>query len=151
MAIAELFVSYGPWAWFVTGLVLLALELLVPGGYFLWLGAAGLVTGVLAFVGVITWPWQVTIFGALALVIVIGWTLVTRRRRDHSDSPFLNRRAERYVGHERVIDEPIKDGSGRLSLDDTIWRIEGPDLAAGTRVRITSAVGAVLKVEPVGS
>ena len=41
---------YGPWAWFVTGLVLLALELVVPGGYFLWLGAAGLVTGLAAFI-----------------------------------------------------------------------------------------------------
>lgn len=148
MAIIDLFVSYGPWGWFVAGLVLLALELLVPGGYFLWLGAAGLLTGVLAFIGIITWPWQVTIFGALALIIVVGWTLATRRRRDQSDSPFLNRRAERYVGHEGVIDEPIKDGAGRMALGDTIWRIEGPDLAAGTRVRITGVSGAVLTVEP---
>ena len=45
MVLLDLFVQYGPWAWFVLGLVLLALELVVPGGWFLWLGAAGIVTG----------------------------------------------------------------------------------------------------------
>ena len=51
MVLLDLFISYGPWAWFVTGLVLLALELVVPGGYFLWLGTAGILTGLLAFIG----------------------------------------------------------------------------------------------------
>ncbi len=149
MVLLDLFISYGPWAWFVTGLVLLALELVVPGGYFLWLGSAGIVTGLLAFYGPITWPWQVTIFGVLAILIVVGWTLVTRNRPHDTDNPFLNRRAERFVGHEAVIDEPIKDGFGRLKLGDSIWRIAGPELAAGAKVRVVGADGAVLKVEAV--
>jgi membrane protein implicated in regulation of membrane protease activity len=146
MVLLDLFITYGPWAWFVTGLVLLALELVVPGGYFLWLGAAGIVTGLLAFVPGLGWPWQVTIFGILAIAIVAAWTLFTRNRRHRTDSPFLNRRAERFIGHEAIIDEPIKDGFGRLTLDDTIWRIAGPDLAAGEKVRVVGAEGAVLKV-----
>ena len=147
MVLLDLFISYGPWAWFITGLVLLALELLVPGGYFLWLGVAGLVTGLAALVPGIGWPWQVSIFGALALIIVIGWTFITRNRKTESaDSPFLNRRAERFLGHEGVIDEPIKDGFGRLVLGDGVWRIAGPDLAAGAKVRVVGADGPVLKV-----
>src|SRR5579864_8198012 len=128
MILLDLFATYGPWAWFVAGLVLLALELVVPGGYFLWLGAAGLVTGLLSFIPGLSWPWQVSIFGVLAVVIVVGWTLVTRNRKQTSDNPFLNRRAERFVGHEAVIDEPIRDGVGRLKLGDSVWRIAGPDL-----------------------
>ncbi len=147
MMLLELFETYGPWAWFVAGLVLLALELVVPGGYFLWLGSAGLVTGLLSFIPGLTWPWQVSIFGLLAIVIVVGWTLVTRNRKEKTDNPFLNRRAERFVGHEAVIDEPIRDGIGRLKLGDSVWRIAGPDLAAGQRVRVVGADGAVLKVE----
>ena len=146
MVLLELFQTYGPWAWIVLGLVLLALELVVPGGYFLWLGSAGVVTGALAFVPGISWPWQVTIFGVLAIVIVIGWTVLTRNRKQTTDQPFLNKRAERYVGHEGIIAEPIKDGWGRLTLDDTIWRIAGPDLAAGQKVRVVATDGAVLKV-----
>jgi membrane protein implicated in regulation of membrane protease activity len=150
MAILNLFVTYGPWAWIVLGLVLLALELVVPGGYFLWLGAAGLVTGLVSFIPGVTWPLEVTIFGVLAIAIVVGWTMVNRNRRtDDTDNPFLNRRAERFVGHEGVIDEPIADGFGRLRLGDSVWRIAGPDLAAGRKVRVVGSDGAVLKVEAV--
>src|SRR3569623_1937130 len=148
MVLLDLFVTYGPWAWIVTGLVLLALELVVPGGYFLWLGAAGSVTGLLAFIPGRGWPWQVTIFGILALAIVIGWTIATRNRKAFTDQPFLNKRAERYVGHEGIISEPIKDGSGRLILDDTIWSIAGPGMASGEKVRVVGADGPVLLVEP---
>ena len=149
MVLLDLFTTYGPWAWFVTGLVLLALELVVPGGYFLWLGAAGIVTGLLAFIPGLGWPGQVTIFGILAIAIVAGWTLITRNRRHVTDNPFLNQRAERFIGHEAVIDEPIRDGFGRLALGDSIWRIAGPDLAAGQKIRVVGADGAVLKVEAV--
>ncbi len=146
MILLDLFISFGPWAWFITGLVLLALELVVPGGYFLWLGVAGLVTGLASFIPGLGWPVQFTIFGLLAIAIVIGWTLITRNRRRTSDNPFLNQRAERFVGHEGVIDEPIKDGFGRLVLGDSPWRIAGPDLPAGARVRVVGADGPVLKV-----
>jgi hypothetical protein len=149
MVLLNLFVTYGPWAWMVVGLVLLALELVVPGGYFLWLGSAGIMTGLLAFIPGLSWPWQFTIFGLLAIVIVIGWTMVSRNRHPKTDNPFLNQRADRFIGHEGVIDEPIKDGYGRLVLGDGVWRIAGPDLAAGQKVRVVGADGAVLKVEPV--
>jgi len=119
MVLLNLFLTYGPWAWIVVGLVLLALELVVPGGYFLWLGSAGIVTGLLAFIPGLSWPWQFTIFGLLAIAIVIGWTLVSRNRLPKTDNPFLNKRAERFIGHEAVIDEPIKDGFGRLVLGET--------------------------------
>jgi membrane protein implicated in regulation of membrane protease activity len=149
MVLFDLFVQYGPWAWFVIGLILLALELVLPGGWFLWLGAGGILTGVLAFIPGLTWPWQVTIFGLMALAIVIGWTAFSRTHKPRTDRPLLNRRAYSYVGHEGVLDEPIVDGFGRIRLGDTIWRIAGPDLAAGQRVRIVDADGAVLKVEAV--
>jgi membrane protein implicated in regulation of membrane protease activity len=147
MVLFDLFVTYGPWAWFVIGLVLLALELVLPGGWFLWLGAGGVLTGILAFIPGVTWPWQVTIFGILALATVIGWRLFTRNRVPRSDRPLLNRRTEAFIGREAVINEPIADGFGRVTLGDTVWRVAGPDLAAGQKIRIIGADGPVLKVE----
>ena len=61
--------------------------------------------------------------------------------------PFMLDYAERFVGQELVLSEPIVDGFGRVALGDSVWRISGPDLQAGARIRIVGADGAVLKVE----
>lgn len=139
--------SYGPWAWVVVGVVLLGLELVVPGGFLLWLGVAGIVTGLATFLWAVEWPFQFLLFGALSLVLIVIWMRFFKGREKPSDRPFLNDRAAAYVGQEAVLNEPIRDGWGRLSLGDTVWRITGPDLPAGRRVRIVSASGAVLSVE----
>jgi membrane protein implicated in regulation of membrane protease activity len=146
MQVLEFIASNGAWSWVVAGLVLLALELVAPGGVLIWLGAAALVTGALALLVSIYWPLQFVVFGVLALVSIWLWLRV-RRQEQPTDSPFLNRRAERFIGHEAVLDEPIRDGQGRVALGDTTWRVTGPDLAAGSRIRVVDAEGAVLKVE----
>jgi inner membrane protein len=143
--------GYGPWAWIVVGVILLGLELVIPGGFLLWLGVAGIITGFAAMVQPIDWPFQFLIFGGLGLVLIVAWMRYFKGRDAESDRPFLNRRAEAFIGHEAVLDEPIRDGFGRLSLGDTVWRIAGPDLAAGQRVRVVSADGAVLRVEAAGA
>jgi membrane protein implicated in regulation of membrane protease activity len=140
--------QYGPWSWVVAGLALLALELVAPGGIFLWLGIAAVVTGIGSGLIAIDWPVQFVIFGVLSIASIAIW-LKLRPHGTASDRPFLNRRAARFVGQEVVLNEPIRDGFGRVSLDDTTWRVQGPDLAAGQKVRIIDFDGAVLKVEAV--
>ena len=93
---------------------------------------------------------QWLVFGILSLVSILTWVRVTRHRKQDSDSPMLNQRTERFVGQTVVLDQPIVDGFGRLPLGDTVWRISGPDLPVGQRVRITGADGAVLRVEAAG-
>lgn len=137
------------WAWIVAGLVLLALELVVPGGFLLWMGIAGVLTGGLALFQPIGWPMQWLIFGVLSLVSILVWLRLARDRKSASDRPFLNRRGESLVGHEGVLDQPIEGGFGRLSLGDTIWRVTGQDMPAGQRVRIVGSDGPVLKVEAI--
>ena len=146
MQVVDFIVAHGAWSWVVAGLVLLGLELVVPGGVLIWLGAAALVTGIAALLLPIFWPLQFVIFGVLALVGIWLWLRV-RGAGVVSDRPYLNARADRFIGREVVLDEPISGGTGRVSLDDTTWRVEGPDLAAGSRIRIVSASAAVLKVE----
>ena len=150
MMIIEFLAANAPWGWIIAGLILLGLELVVPGGGFLvWLGIAGIVTGLVVFIQPMAWPFQWLLFAILGLASVFAWLRWTRSRKATDDQPFLNRRAERYVGHEAVLDQPIAGGFGRLALGDTVWRIAGPDLPAGERVRIVGAEGAVLRVEAV--
>jgi membrane protein implicated in regulation of membrane protease activity len=63
-----------------------------------------------------------------------------------ASNPFLNRRADALVGRVFTLEKPIIDGSGTVRIDDTIWRVAGPDAPAGSRVRIVEAKGANLTV-----
>lgn len=141
--------TYGAWAWVVGGLILLGLELALPGGVFVWLGSAAVVTGLVSLVYPLDWTIEFAFFAVLALAAIFVWLRFFRPRMKATDNPFLNQRASRFVGQEMVLDEPITAGSGRVALGDSVWRISGPDLPAGARIRIVGAEGAVLKVEAV--
>lgn len=148
MQIIEFLGQNTPWSWIIAGIVLLALELVLPGGFLLWMGIAGVLTGLLVLVQPLDWPVQWLIFGVLSLVSIFLWTRFTRNRSAQTDRPLLNQRAEQFIGREATLDQPIAGGFGRLALGDTIWRVAGPDLPAGQKVRIVGAEGAVLLVEP---
>ena len=147
MQIIAFLAENAPWSWIIAGLVLLALELVVPGGFLLWMGIAGILTGLLVLFQPLAWPIQWLIFGVLSLVSILIWVRLTRNRAAQTDRPLLNQRAEHFIGHEAVLDQPIVGGFGRLALGDTIWRIAGPDLPRGQKVRIIGAEGNVLRVE----
>lgn len=142
--------TYGGWSWIVAGLILLALELVVPGGFMVWMGIAGLITGLVVLLQPIGWPAQWLLFGVLSLVSIALWVRVNRNRRRTSDRPNLNRRTAQMIGQEAVLIEPISDGYGRVAFGDSIWRVSGPDLPKGQKVRIVGAEGAVLRVEAAG-
>src|ERR1700736_5375488 len=142
--------SLGAWSWIILGGILLAVELIAPGTFVLWLGVAAILGGVISFV--IDWSGQEEGVGFAILAVaslVMWWRLIRPARRDEDagDQPFLNRRAQGFVGREFTLEKPIVDGAGTVRMGDTIWRVTGPDCAAGSRVRIARAEGATLFVE----
>ena len=46
-----------------------------------------------------------------------------------------------------TLEKPIVDGVGTIRIEDTVWRVSGPDLPAGSRVKVARADGADLEVE----
>lgn len=144
----SIFTQFGPWSWFIVAGVLLFGELAMPGTYLVWLGIAAAATGLLAWSLAPLWQMQLVAFAALAIVAVVVGRLISPKADAASDRPFLNRRAAGLVGRSFLLDEPIIGGVGRVRIDDTVWRIEGPDLAAGARVVIERADGATLTVRP---
>ncbi|MGD9767550.1 MAG: NfeD family protein [Pseudolabrys sp.] len=142
----SLVVSLGGWSWIVAGLALLILEVLAPGAFMMWLGLAALIVGIVSLT--IDWSWQAqfVVFALLSVASIPLWRRFGRAVGPRSDQPFLNRRADALVGHSYVLDQPIVDGTGRLRVDDTLWQVHGPDVPAGTRVRVTAADGATLTV-----
>lgn len=139
--------TFGVWNWLILGAVFLALELVAPGAFMLWLGLAALAVGLISFA--VDWSWQAQLvtFALLSLALIPVWRRFAPRVEHPTDSPLLNRRAEGYIGRVFTLDNPIIDGVGRVRIDDTIWRVTGPDSAAGSRVRIVRAEGPNLFVE----
>jgi hypothetical protein len=89
------------------------------------------------------------IFAVLAIAsVALGRTAFAHTRASVSDR-HLNRRAESYIGRMFTLDGAIVDGRGRLKVDDSVWLVAGPDLPAGTRVRVTGAENTLLRVEPI--
>ena len=153
--IARIITELGPWIWMVLGLVLLALEIFMPGVFLLWIGIAALVVGAISLMPwqAEFWVWQVQVivFLALALISAYAGRRIMSSSTDETDLPLLNRRREQLVGRIATLAEPISNGLGRIQLDDTVWRVKGPDLPPGTRVRVAGidSAGLELLVEPV--
>jgi len=142
----DLLTTLGPWNWLIAGLLLMAIETIAPGVFMMWLGLAALIVGALAFFFPASWQTQGVAFALIALALVPLWRHFARRALRSEDNKFLNRRTKGLVGQVVTLDKPIVDGVGAIKLGDTIWRVEGPELPAGTRVRIEQADGARLRV-----
>jgi membrane protein implicated in regulation of membrane protease activity len=144
------FSQFGEWTWITLGIALLGLELLAPGTFFMWLGLAALGVGAIAFFTDLSWQIELVLFGVLALVLVIaGRRFFARQGDETTDTPGLNERGKSHLGREITLAEPLVGGTGRVKIGDTMWRIEGPDLPAGARVRVSAVRGAMLEVEHV--
>ncbi len=148
--IASLADNLGPWSWIVLGLLLMGLELVAPGAFLLWLGLAAVLTGLVDWAFDLSWQAAALVFALLSVGAVLVGRAATRRRDEEDDGrPVLNSRSRSLVGQVFVLDAPIVGGSGRLRVDDSSWRIAGPDIPAGASVRVVRVDGATLVVEAV--
>ncbi|WP_421593839.1 NfeD family protein [Shinella sp. M27] len=151
--IQRIVTELGPWAWWVLGIVLLILEVMMPGVFLVWIGIAAIVTGALSLAlwESAFWTWQVQwlIFAVLSLAAALVGRRIVNARGRSSDQPYLNQRGQSLVGRTATLEQPIAEGRGRIRLDDTMWSVQGPDLPIGARVRVTASNGRDLTVEQV--
>ena len=142
----------GDFAWWIAGLLLLVLEVLAPGIYFLFLGLAALVVGAAVLVagsaGWFAWPLQVVAFLAVTVVAVLAGRRWYGARGGLRAPTALNSRAERLIGRTARVSESLVHGRGKVAVEDGWWLAEGPDLPEGATVRIEGVRGSVLLVAP---
>lgn len=136
------------WHWWIAAILFLVIETFAPGAVFLWLGvAAGVVGLVLLIFSGLGWEYQFLIFAVSTVGSAVGWRAYVRRHPTETDKPTLNRRGEQYVGRTFTLQDAIVNGQGKITVDDSTWKIEGDDLPAGTKIQVTGVDGTVLKVE----
>jgi membrane protein implicated in regulation of membrane protease activity len=137
------------WHWWIAAFAFLILELMAPGILFLWLAIGAGVTGFLLLAASgLSFEIQGLVFALVSLASALLGRSWLKKRGIASDHPSLNRRSESFIGQTHQLSEPIVNGTGRMRLGDTEWKVTGPDLPAGANVKITSADGITLRVEP---
>jgi membrane protein implicated in regulation of membrane protease activity len=138
----------GEMAWVVIGIILLSIEMISPGMYLMFLGAAAIFTGLLGFALPLSLPLELLIFAVSSIAAVY----VAKRWFEVypilSNAPLLNSRVAQMIGQTVEVVEPIESGNGRVKVGDSVWPASGPDTPVGTRMRITGGEGNRLSVEP---
>lgn len=139
------------WLWVILGLALLAGEMVTPGGFYFALFAVGaIVTGLLAWLGLVTAEWlQWLLFTAVSLACLVP--LRGRLVRWASD-PATAAGVDSFLGEEvTLLDDLAVGGTGRAELRGTTWNVRtahGQPLRRGERARVARVDGLTLWVEP---
>lgn len=141
------------WHWWIIAIVLMMIEVMIPGAFFLWIGiAAAFVGGLVFLIPSLNLVCQVFIFGGSSILSIwIGQKYLKRYPRP-TDQPNLNRRGEQYIGKDLILSEPIVNGQGKVKIDDTLWRVTGEDCPVGAHVRVTEVQGgSILQIKVIVS
>ncbi|MGI9365096.1 MAG: NfeD family protein [Rhizobiaceae bacterium] len=141
----------GPWSWVLLGIILLGLEVLLPGVFLMFFGLAALVVGAVSVLfgeGASWWSWQAQIiaFCILSLLSAVIGKNIWSSKNSVTDSPNLNDRGSALIGKSAFVVDPIENGTGRIKLGDTVWKVTGPDMPAGTKVEVVGSQSNTLEV-----
>jgi hypothetical protein len=137
------------WVWVLVGLMLLGLEILTPGGFYvLFFGAGALVVGVLVGAGAVGQPWVqwllFSVFSILSLLFFRGRLLAWSRAGEPA-AP-----VDTLVGEIATPLEDLAPGAvGKAELRGTAWTAHNLDdrpLARGQRCRVMRVDGLALGI-----
>ena len=151
--IQGLIADMGVWSWWILGAVLIGIEILAPGTFFLWFGLAAFAVGIITMIFGLEsaiWLWQVQIIAFVVLALVfafIGRSWMNKHGWDKSEQPELNDRGAQLIGRYAILTQPISEGMGRAQIGDTTWRVTGPELPEGAKVVVVSAKAGTLAVK----
>ena len=136
------------WHWWILAVILVTIEILAPSFFALWMAIAAFMTGMaLLLMPSLGWEYQLMLFAVLSVMSIVLWRRYYLKNPIVSDQPNLNRRGAQYIGRVVTLHEPIIDGIGKVKLDDSIWKVQGPDCVAGTKVRIIALDNVIFSVE----
>ena len=135
------------WNWWILALVLIVLEFLVAGTFFLWMGISAAVVGMMLYLFPhMNWQSQLSLFVIFSIVSIVLSRIWLSKKANMVSLGTLSRDGNQFIGNSLTLDEAIINGVGRIRIDGTIWRISGPDLPAGTKVIVSGLEGTILKV-----
>ncbi len=136
------------WLWLIGGVLLLILELIAPGFFLVFIGAAALATGFFAALFGLGIVPQFALFALYSVIAVLVGRKFYNVRGTESSDPLLNDRVGRLIGKSVMVVSSVDEHAGRVRVGDSEWSARGGPARAGERVRITAVEGNCLIVEP---
>ncbi|MDQ3145236.1 MAG: NfeD family protein [Pseudomonadota bacterium] len=134
------------WLWAIGGVVLLIAEIVAPGFFLLFVGAAAIATGAFTLLFDLGIAAQLVLFALYtALAVMLGKRFYAQP--DTADDQLnLNDPGRRLVGKSVLVVDPVDEHGGRVRVGDGEWTARGGPAAAGERVVITGVEGNCLTV-----
>lgn len=137
------------WWWAIGGLLLLVAEMVAPGFFLVFIGAAAIATGLFTLLFDLGAAPQLILF-----VLYTGLAVMIGKRwygepNGGDQRHAINEPAKRLVGRTVTVTVDVDDHSGRVRVGDGEWNARGGPAAAGERVTVTAVEGNCLIVEPV--
>ncbi len=150
------FMSVISWAvWLAAGLILMGIEIVMPGFVIFWFGIGGIITALLTKLSLLNSPeTQWFVFFVSSLAFLASWFLYFKRfikktdTEDARDPTLLNLRG-------KVIQKIAPGAPGRVELNDSYhglkeWKAESDtDLETGAEIKVIESRGINLVVKKI--
>lgn len=139
------------WLWLFLGLILLGIEVMTPGGfYILFFGLAALVVGAAAGFEIVVAEWaQWLLFSLLSVTSLLLFRNPLRRLTEIT--PSKEDVADGVMGELALIHNDLAPGAfGKAELRGTVWNVKNAGaspLNKGERGRVTKVEGLTLWIE----
>ncbi len=135
------------WLWAIGGVLLLIAEVMAPGFFLVFIGAAAVATGLFTVLFDLGLSAQLGLFALYSLVAVLAGRRWYGEPDGASADPLLNDRTARLIGRSFEVVTAIDEHDGRVRVGDSEWSARGGPAEPGDRVRVTSVEGNCLIVE----
>ena len=137
------------WIWAIGGVLLLIAEIVAPGFFLVFVGAAAIATGLFTLLFDLGAAPQLALFALYSVLAV----MIGKRWYGEPDAIDenlrLNEPARRLVGKTVTVVSAVDEHGGRVRVGDGEWNARGGPAEPGERVKVTGVEGNCVIVEPI--
>jgi membrane protein implicated in regulation of membrane protease activity len=136
--------------WFILGLILFLLELVIPGFFIFFFGLGAWAAALACLIWEPGVNLQIIIFALVSVATLIALRKMIQKKFFYVKDEDAQKVEDEFTGREAVVTEDIGPGTtGKVEFKGTNWKAESKaELKAGSRVIITGKEDFKLFVEP---
>jgi inner membrane protein len=136
--------------WFLLGLVLFLLELVIPGFFIFFFGLGAWVTALICLIGEPSTNLQIIIFAVVSVLSLVALRKMMQKKFFYHDENLSDRVEDEFTGKDATAIEDFNaENTGKVEFKGTSWKAESStQIKAGQTVIIKSKEDFKLKVEP---